>query len=186
METKVNDIDTMENISAEKVSKMESEISTMKSDMSSMSSKINEVEKKVSSTNAKVSTIETDVASTKSKVSTIETDVSSTKSKMSSMSSKINEVEKKVSTIESDVAVVKKSVEWKFVGMGIFVKYDDSYNPGSGLTLAKCIGVCTDKRSSDSTWNGVFFRPSDGYCYCMKNDVGHDPSHLKDWMHFKC
>ena len=68
IETKVNNIDTMEEITAEKVSKLEdemvgvrSDMSSVKSQISSMSSKINEVEKKVSSTNSKVSTIESAV-----------------------------------------------------------------------------------------------------------------------------
>ena len=156
METKVDNIDTMEKISAEKISKMENEISKVKFDVSSMSSKINEVEKKVSSTKSKVSTIESDVASTKSKVS----------------------------TIQSDVAVVKKSVGWKFVGMGSFVTEDEWYNADSN-TLAGCIGSCTDKHSSDSNWNGVNFRPRTGNCWCYKNDVGHDSSSAQEWMHFK-
>ena len=130
------------------------------------------------------------MSSTKSKVSTIESDVKEVKSEMSSMSSKINEVEKKVSstnsTIESDVAVVKKSVGWKFVGMGGYVTYDESYSPGDGHTLAECFGLCTNKRSSDSNWNGVMFRHSDGWCGCYKNDAGHNPLSYKDWMHFKC
>ena len=87
--------------------------------------------------------------------------------------------------VKSDVAVVKKSVGWKFVGMGSFVTEDEYFFAGTGYTLAECIGVCTDKHSSDSTWNGVYFHDSDGWCNCYKNDVGHDPSINKDWMHLK-
>ena len=92
----------------------------------------------------------------------------------------------KVSTIESDVEEVKMNGVWTFVGMGSWNTYDQSYIAGDGLTLAGCLGRCTDKRSSDATYNGVMFHPSDGHCQCFKNDVGHDPSINKDWMHFKC
>ena len=164
-------------------------MSSTNSKVSSMSSKIDQVEKKVLSTNSKMSSMS-------SKINEVDKKVSSTNSKVSSMSSKINEVEKKVSstkskvsTIETDVEEVKESAGWKFVGMGWTVTYDEYYytdtTTASGHTLATCLGRCTNKRSSDSTWNGVLFHPSDGLCYCVKNDVGHNPSSYKDWIHFK-
>ena len=65
------------------------------------------------------------------------------------------------------------------------MNYDELYTPGGGYTLAGCLGICTDKRSLESKWNSVHFRPSDGWCDCVKNDVGHNPSIFKDCMHFK-
>ena len=118
-------------------------------------------------------------------VGKIETKVNNIEDEMVEVKSDVASTNSKVSTIESDVAVVKNSVGWKFVGMGDAVTYDDNYNPGSGHSLAKCLGVCTNKRSSDSTWNGVLFYPSGGYCWCYKNDVGHNPSDYKDMLHFK-
>ena len=126
------------------------------------------------------------VAKIKTKVDNIEDEMVEVKSDVSSMSSKINGVEKKVSTIETDVAEVKERVGWKFVGMGGAATADDEWTYGTGHTLAGCIGRCTNIRSSDSKWNGMRFDPSGGWCWCMKNDVGHDPSFFKDWMHFKC
>ena len=38
---------------------------------------------------------------------------------------------------------------------------------GVGLTLTKCLSVCSDKRKADSSLNGVMFDPSDGDCWCM-------------------
>ena len=107
------------------------------------------------------------------KVSTIESDVSSTKSK--------------VTTIESEVAKVKKRVRWTFVGMGFYEPRDDYYDAGYGHTLAGCFDICTNMRSTefDFEWNGVYFLPSQGYCFCMKNDGGHDSEINKEWMHFK-
>ena len=101
---------------------------------------------------------------------------------MTGVSERVDKLVKNVAKIET---VVEKSVGWKFLGMGDTVKYDDSYSPGDGLTLAGCIGGCTDKHSSDSNWNGVHFDPSDGYCWCYKNDVGHNPLYFKDMLHFK-
>ena len=77
---------------------------------------------------------------------------------------KVLSTKSKVSAIESGVAVVKKSAGWTFVGMGIYESYGERYSPDTGFTLAECIGICTNYRSSDSKWNGAMFRPSNGQC----------------------
>ena len=155
IETNIENINKMDDLTAEKVSKLEDEMVKM-------------VEK-TDATDSKISSMQSKLSATDSKINGIKSDVSSTMSKMSSMSLKINEVEKKVS--------------WIFVGMGNAAKYADVYSV-DGLTLVGCFGVCTNKRSSDSKWNGLLFHPSDGICHCLKNDGGHVPSNSKTWMHF--
>ena len=105
---------------------------------------------------------------------------------MTGMSERVDKLVKNVRNMETEVAEVKKNADWTFVGMGWFVKHDENYDVGLGLTVAGCLSVCTDKRSRESSrWNGVLFDPSEGWCSCIKNDVGHDPTIVKDAMHFK-
>ena len=52
-------------------------------------------------------------------------------------------------------------------------------------TLSKCYQRCEGKHSADHQWNGFIWNPSNGDCYCEKNDKGHDPNTYQEYyMHF--
>ena len=55
----------------------------------------------------------------------------------------------------------------------------------SSYLVSGCLISCTEKRSKEWRWNGVHYLPFDGCCYCVRNDIGHDPSINQDFMHFK-
>ena len=161
IETKVNNIDTMEDLTAEKVSKLEDEMV--------------KVVKKTDATDSKISSMQSKMSATDSKISSMQ-------SKISATDSKINGMKSDVSRIKSQVEKVQKSVSWIFVGAGTYKDRDDVYEPGSHLSLAECLNRCKDKRSSNALWNGVRFSAKYDQCLCVKNDKGH--SHNEDYLHF--
>ena len=109
--------------------------------------------------------------------------------RMDKVVGKIGNIDNKVNNMEEEIVELKKSVSWKLIGMGLYINHDEYYYPGRDVTLAKCLGICTDKRSTDSIWNGMLFYPSGGWCYCVKNDVGHSPYNSSSGydlnMHFR-
>ena len=88
--------------------------------------------------------------------------------------------------LQSDVEEVKKSAGCTFIGNGYDSIADEYYNGGINVTIARCFSICADKRSEDSRWNGVLFKPFKGGCTCLKNDRGHHESKYEEIMHFKC
>ena len=155
IEENIKTINKMDDLTAEKVSKIEDEMV--------------EMIKRTNATDSKISSMQSKISATDSKINRIKSDVSSTKSM--------------VSRIGSEVEDVQKNVGWTFVGMGEWKTRDESIVVGYGYSLARCLAVCTNKRSSNYMWNGVRFGPSNGYCECVKNDKGHSP--YEGHMHFR-
>ena len=165
----------IENIN-NKDSKIETEMAEMVKKTDATDSKISSMQSKISATDSKINGIDSKVSATDTKINGID-------SKVSAADSKINGIKSDVSSTKSEVETIQKNVGWTFVGMGLTTSYDETYNVGDGYSLAGCIAVCTNKRSSNYMWNGVRFDPSTGWCGCAKNDGGH--SAAVGYMHFK-
>ena len=95
-------------------------------------------------------------------------------------------VSERLDKLQADVDEVKKSAGCTFIGNGYMSIADEYYSGGINVTIARCFSKCGDKRSEDSKWNGVLFKPSHGGCTCLKNDRGHQPNKYEEIMHFKC
>ena len=73
---------------------------------------------------------------------------------------------------------------WKYYGRGMVDKCDD-YTSKVHTLFQQCMDLCAHKRADKGEqWNGLMWRPSDGFCECMKDDRGHDATH-PTFMHFK-
>ena len=106
--------------------------------------------------------------------------VGNVESKMSKMDARMDSMETKMDKVDQDV----KMNGWKYLGRGYMIGgiVEES---GQGLqTLSQCCQICEDEHSADHQWNGFLWVPSNGQCFCEKNDKGHDPTTGTGYMHF--
>ena len=102
------------------------------------------------------------------------------------MDSHINRVDSRLARVEGKVEKADNdvvSLGYKFIGVGIYGTSDDRIDVKYHTTVHECLEILHYKRLSDSRWNGVVWRPTDGCCEIQKNDRGH--SSRSDWLHFR-
>ena len=98
--------------------------------------------------------------------------------------SQMNGMQQKMEKIGDDVISSALLSGWKYYGRGTWGSEDASISKHS-TTFPQCVQMCENQRTNHgSGWNGMIWRPSDGFCECYKNDQGHD-SGYPTWMHFK-
>ena len=100
------------------------------------------------------------------------------KKRMDSMDTNMNKVDQDVRMNQ-----VVQSNGWRLLGRGYINGQEAESNEGH-VTLSQCLEICQRKHSSDNTWDGVMWHRSSGFCYCEKNDKGHNPDKDSPWMHF--
>ena len=149
-----------------------------------MEKKVNGIENKVDDVIKKEGELEIHVGDVSKQVGDITKQVGDVRKQMDSgisdVKNQINVVDKKVEKVIYNTGILG----YKFVGKGYQEKYDAEVYK-DGITLKECLEYCQIKRMSDGVeWNGVNWRASDGFCWCMKNDRGNRPD-MSDWLHFR-
>ena len=149
----------------------------------SMRDRMENLVKNVEKIETKVNNIDTMEEITAEKVSKLEDEMVEVVKKTDATDSKISSMQSKINGIKSEVEEVQKNVAWRFIGAGGYTSRDDYLDAGPGFSLAQCLHLCSNKRSSNSKWNGVRFSAKDDSCFCVKNDAGHTP--IEGYMHFR-
>ena len=75
----------------------------------------------------------------------------------------------------------------RFVGYGVN-SADEEHVVVYDTTLGGCMDVCVDKRRREGEgWNGVVWRITDGVCWCIKKDQGHNSNNRygKKYRHYR-
>ena len=108
--------------------------------------------------------------------------------RMDSMDTKLRSVSCKVDSMDTKMAMVDQDVKmngWRYLGRGHLIGGIVEESGQGAQTLSQCCQICEDKHSADHQWNGFIWEPSDGSCWCEKNDKGHDPNkYQENYMHF--
>ena len=121
------------------------------------------------------------VGNMESKVNNIDHMEQLTAEKVSKMEDRIDSIDTKMDKVEQDV----KMNGWMYLGRGYMIGGPVQESGTSGTTLSRCCQICEEKHSADHQWNGFIWRPSNGECWCEKNDKGNDPKRLQEYfMHF--
>ena len=101
------------------------------------------------------------------------------------MKKRMDSMDAKMDTVDQDVVTVASLTQgWRYLGHGFYLRHDEESYQGTAHTLAQCCQICEGKHSADRQWNGFLWYPQGGYCYCEKNDQGHDPTRGHPYMHF--
>ena len=149
-------------------------ISTILAVMTSISERVDNLVGKVGNMESKVEEIVQEEAEIKEEM----------KKRMDSMDTKMTHVSNKVDKVDQDVKMNSFTQGWRYLGRGHLIGGTVEESLTTGTTLSQCFQTCEAKHSADHQWNGFIWRPSDGACYCEKNDQGHDPTHDQRYMHF--
>ena len=100
---------------------------------------------------------------------------------MDSVNYKVDSMDRKMTSVDQDVLVGTQG--WRYLGRG-YMRGKDEESWQGVKTLGQCLQICEDKHRADHQWNGFIWTPSNGLCWCEKNDKGHDPTQLTVFMHF--
>ena len=133
---------------------------------------VSKLNTEVGEVKTQVSDVTTQVGEVKTQVSDVTTQVGEVTKQISNVTNQINVVDEKVGKVKSDVKFFSTSV-WKFVGKGVEGSHDDAVKKWD-TTMIECMELCQTIRMSDGgAWNGVMWYVSDRTSYCVKNDRGH-------------